>query len=181
MRFAWKRTNWSTFVHTWRIERLACDIANDIGHESFTALCVLKGGYQFFSELIEKIRQYYRFSSFAKDAGNERKGKQPESAKSQQIKVEFVRIKSYEDDTSTGKVTITGIENLEHLKGCVSANICFVGSVVYFYCHRKWSKWYFINRLFFICFHEIHLETFIAQFLEHFDRRGHYRHGHNDG
>jgi len=110
-----------------RIERMACDIANDIGHESFTALCVLKGGYQFFSDLLRMLRQYYRFASFASDSGHNSQPNAAATVTSQQIKVEFVRIKSYEDDSSTGKVSITGIESLENLKG---ANVLIVEDII---------------------------------------------------
>lgn len=90
---------------------MACDIASDMGKESFTALCVLKGGYQFFSDLLQMIRQIYRFSSLY-------------AAQSQpspfHIRAEFIRVKSYENDASTGNVRITGIEDLESLRGQVS-------------------------------------------------------------
>ena len=109
-----------------RIERLACDVANSIGHESFTALCVLKGGYQFFSDLLDQIRQFYRFASFSEfqppsPISTNRDSSESVSRKSpQQIRAEFIRVKSYENDASTGKVTITGITDLESLRGAVS-------------------------------------------------------------
>ncbi|KFM59107.1 Hypoxanthine-guanine phosphoribosyltransferase, partial [Stegodyphus mimosarum] len=43
-----------------RIERLARDIAQDYYDQPFTALCVLKGGYKFFADLLDKIKQYVR-------------------------------------------------------------------------------------------------------------------------
>lgn len=67
------------------------------------------------------IRQYYRFSTFASDSAAASLNEQPKAASvtSQQIKVEFIRIKSYEDDSSTGRVSISGMESLDHLKGAV--------------------------------------------------------------
>jgi len=102
-----------------RIERLACDIAIDLANEPFVALCVLKGGYQFFSDLLDKIRQLYRYRSSADDINKD----VPEGA--QQIRVEFIRIKSYEDEKSTGNIKIIGIESLSSLEGKVS-NILFL-------------------------------------------------------
>ena len=98
-----------------RIERMACDIASDIGHESFTALCVLKGGYQFFSDLLHMMRQIYRVSSlYAVHSPVTTSVPDPFH-----IRAEFIRVKSYEDDASTGDVRVTGIEDLESLRGQV--------------------------------------------------------------
>jgi hypoxanthine phosphoribosyltransferase len=111
-----------------RIERLACDIAKDIGHESFIALCVLKGGYQFFSDLLAKIRQFYRFTSYTESESAEtRDGSSSELRGPRQIRAEFIRVKSYEDDSSSGKVTITGIETLSALNG---ANVLIVEDII---------------------------------------------------
>ena len=63
-----------------RIERLARDIFQEFGHEPLTALCVLKGGYKFFSDLMDKINQL-----------NCNQGQ-----KSIPISPDFVRLKSYE-------------------------------------------------------------------------------------
>lgn len=41
-----------------RTERLARDICRDLGNGPLVALCVLKGGYQFFSHLSESIISY---------------------------------------------------------------------------------------------------------------------------
>ncbi len=99
-----------------RIERLACDIAIDLANEPFVALCVLKGGYQFFSDLLDKIRQLYRYRSssetLSKDLLDER-------LDAQQIRVEFIRLKSYEDEKTTGNIKVIGIESLDSLRGKV--------------------------------------------------------------
>lgn len=63
-----------------RIERLARDIAQDYSDEAFTALCVLKGGYKFFADLLDKIKQYVR--NVDDPTGP--------------ISVDFIRLKSYE-------------------------------------------------------------------------------------
>lgn len=94
-----------------RVERLACDIAADLGNEPFTALCVLKGGYLFFNNLLEKIRQLHRYRLLDN----------PElQDEAQQIKVEFIRLKSYENTSSTNQIQVIGIESLETLRGRVS-------------------------------------------------------------
>ena len=46
--------------------------------QPIVALCVLKGGYQFFTDLLDFIKTYYSMA-----------------AKSLQIQVDFIRLKSY--------------------------------------------------------------------------------------
>lgn len=95
---------------------MACDIAVDLANEPFTALCVLKGGYLFFNDLLEKIRQLYRY----------RLNEVPETLdQAQQIKVEFIRLKSYEDESSTGDIQVIGIESLTSLRGKVICHIIY--------------------------------------------------------
>lgn len=48
-----------------RVERLAKDIAMHYEDQSFRALCVLKGGYKFFADLLDRVRQYNRLSGQA--------------------------------------------------------------------------------------------------------------------
>lgn len=62
-----------------RIERLAQDIAEDIGSEPIYALCVLKGGYKFFTDLIDQVKKYNHYAT----------------RNTIRIAVDFVRIKSY--------------------------------------------------------------------------------------
>ncbi|KAI2808949.1 hypothetical protein RDWZM_003568 [Blomia tropicalis] len=102
-----------------RIERLACDIAVDLANEPFTALCVLKGGYLFFNDLLEKIRQLYRYRlmDFPDSNGDE----------AQQIRVEFIRLKSYENERSTSNIEVIGIESLESLRG---KNVLIVEDII---------------------------------------------------
>lgn len=103
---------------------MALDIVSDIGEESFTALCVLKGGYQFFSDLLNFMRQIYRFSTLSKVASLEACGRGQSTldkvSTSFHIKADFVRVKSYENDSSSGQVSISGIEDLSTIKNMVS-------------------------------------------------------------
>ncbi|UXI18462.1 NAD kinase domain-containing protein 1 [Sarcoptes scabiei] len=101
-----------------RIERLACDIATDLGNEPFTALCVLKGGYLFFNDLLEKIRQLYRYRLLDHSDSED---------EAQQIKVEFIRLKSYENESSSNDIKIIGIESLEALRG---RNVLIVEDII---------------------------------------------------
>jgi len=85
-----------------RIERLARDVLTDLGGmERITALCVLKGGFRFFSDLLDKVQTQLSHNS----------------ATSLPMSIDFIRLKSYEDDQSTGKVRVIGIEDLSRLKG----------------------------------------------------------------
>uniref|UniRef100_A0A8C2B022 Un-named sa821 n=1 Tax=Cyprinus carpio TaxID=7962 RepID=A0A8C2B022_CYPCA len=61
-----------------RIECLARDILEDIGHHDLMVLCVLKGGYKFCSDLVESIKAQSR-------SANRRLT----------TRVEFIRFKSY--------------------------------------------------------------------------------------
>lgn len=108
-----------------RIERLACDIAIDLDNESFIALCVLKGGYVFFNDLMDKIRHFYRYryANTLQNNGNE------SLEKGQQIRVEFIRLKSYEDEKSTANLKVIGIESLEALRGKVCL-LCITSSIL---------------------------------------------------
>ena len=86
-----------------RIEKLAADIFHDmIDHQEIhiSAVCVLKGGYRFFSELLNKLNTL-----------NTTRGR------SVPISIDFIKVKSYLDTSSTGEVQIVGMDNLvESLK-----------------------------------------------------------------
>ena len=59
----------------------ALDLFNDLDREKpITALCVLKGGYQYFVDVMKYLKQ------FCATMGN----------RAVQINVEFIRLKSYE-------------------------------------------------------------------------------------
>uniref|UniRef100_A0A673LBQ3 Un-named sa821 n=1 Tax=Sinocyclocheilus rhinocerous TaxID=307959 RepID=A0A673LBQ3_9TELE len=85
-----------------RIECLARDILEDIGHHDLMVLCVLKGGYKFCSDLVESIKA------------------QSHSANRRlTTRVEFIRFKSYLNDQSTEDMHIIGPDDLSMLKGKV--------------------------------------------------------------
>jgi len=80
-----------------RIEKLARDVFYDMldqGREPLHALCVLKGGYKFFSDMLDKINSLN---------SNHSEG-------SVQVSVDFIRLKSYENDQSLGEIKIIGLE-----------------------------------------------------------------------
>jgi hypoxanthine phosphoribosyltransferase len=93
-----------------RVERLARDISEDLPGP-LVALCVLKGGYQFFTDLLNFIK-----------TNNSIKGTKPV-----QLQVDFIRLKSYEDTHSTGDVRVVGIDNLQSLSG---KNVLIVEDIV---------------------------------------------------
>ncbi|XP_053127316.1 hypoxanthine-guanine phosphoribosyltransferase-like [Hemicordylus capensis] len=82
-----------------RTERLARDIMKDMGSHHIFALCVLKGGYKFFADLMDHIKALNRNTD-----------------QSVPITVDFVRLKSYSNDSSMGTVSIIG-EELTAFKG----------------------------------------------------------------
>jgi len=84
-----------------RIERMARDVVEDLSDkEHVIALCVLKGGFRFFSDLINKIQ------SISQNSG-----------RSLPMSHDFIRLKSYADDQSTGKVQVVGGDDLSKLAG----------------------------------------------------------------
>lgn len=93
-----------------RIERLGFDISSDLDKEDFTFLCVLKGGFQFFNQLLEVVRQYHRFNADKSIEWNT-------TSRARRIQAEFIRLISYVDDYSKGTVQIIGLENLSSLRG----------------------------------------------------------------
>lgn len=92
-----------------RIERLGFDISADFTHDDFTFLCVLKGGFQFFNQLLEVVRQYHRFNADPSLVNSK-------DNTARRIQAEFIRLISYEGDSSTGNVKIIGLENLSSLR-----------------------------------------------------------------
>ncbi|XP_076470827.1 hypoxanthine-guanine phosphoribosyltransferase-like isoform X2 [Babylonia areolata] len=83
-----------------RIERMARDILSDFEHEAIVGLCVLKGGYKFFTDLLDKIKIINR-----------------NSGHSVPMSVDFIRLKSYQNDQSSGSIDVIGGDNLQSLKG----------------------------------------------------------------
>ncbi|XP_060553693.1 hypoxanthine-guanine phosphoribosyltransferase-like [Ruditapes philippinarum] len=93
-----------------RIERLARDITQEFNDEGLVALCVLKGGYKFFTDLLDRIKMLNR-----------------NTEKSIPLAVDFIRLKSYVDDKQSGKIEVIGGDNLENLKG---KNVLIVEDII---------------------------------------------------
>uniref|UniRef100_A0A673L591 Un-named sa821 n=1 Tax=Sinocyclocheilus rhinocerous TaxID=307959 RepID=A0A673L591_9TELE len=88
-----------------RIECLARDILEDIGHHDLMVLCVLKGGYKFCSDLVESIKA------------------QSHSANRRlTTRVEFIRFKSYLNSNSQ----LIRTELLSHVSPYIHSNVGFV-------------------------------------------------------
>lgn len=92
-----------------RTERLAYQIHRHYAHllhapnatvEPVTVICTLKAAYKFFDLLLSKIQKINSVST-----------------PSVPMKVDFIRMKSYENDASTGSVKVVGGDNLQRLKG----------------------------------------------------------------
>ncbi|KAL4648279.1 hypoxanthine-guanine phosphoribosyltransferase-like [Arapaima gigas] len=83
-----------------RTERLARDIMREMGGHHIVALCVLKGGYKFFADLLDYIKALNRNSD-----------------RSIPLTVDFIRLKSYCNDQSTGEIKVIGGDDLSTLTG----------------------------------------------------------------
>lgn len=73
-------------------------------------LCVLKGGYKFFTDLIEKLMHVNRVSGH-----------------SSPIAIEFIRCRSYANTESTGNIEIIGITDLASL---TDKNVLIVEDII---------------------------------------------------
>lgn len=93
-----------------RTERLARNIMDDLGNHDIVVLCVLKGGYQFSADLVDKI-----------------KALSCNSNRSIPMRVHFIRLKSYLNDQSTKDLHIVGAEDLSFLTG---KNVLIVEAIV---------------------------------------------------
>ncbi|XP_022522346.1 phosphoribosyltransferase domain-containing protein 1 isoform X1 [Astyanax mexicanus] len=93
-----------------RIECLARDILEEIGHHTLMVLCVLKGGYKFCSDLVDSIKSQSRSTN-----------------RQLTTRVEFIRLKSYLNDRSTEDLHIIGPEDLSIFKG---KNVLIVEAIV---------------------------------------------------
>ncbi|KAK1346447.1 hypothetical protein QTO34_000303 [Cnephaeus nilssonii] len=83
-----------------RTERLARDVMKEMGGHHIVALCVLKGGYKFFADLLDYIKALNRNSD-----------------RSIPMTVDFIRLKSYCNDQSTGDIKVIGGDDLSTLTG----------------------------------------------------------------
>ncbi|XP_061653878.1 phosphoribosyltransferase domain-containing protein 1b isoform X1 [Phyllopteryx taeniolatus] len=93
-----------------RTERLAHDIMDDLGDHDIAVLCVLKGGYQFCADLVDKIKTL----SCSSD-------------RTIPMRVHFIRLKSYLNDQSTEDLHILGEEDLSFLAG---KNVLIVEGII---------------------------------------------------
>lgn len=72
-----------------RTERLAREIMKDMGGHHIVALCVLKGGYKFFADLLDYIKALNRNSD-----------------RSIPMTVDFIRLKSYQVKTKNPDLSL---------------------------------------------------------------------------
>uniref|UniRef100_H3DCP7 Hypoxanthine phosphoribosyltransferase n=1 Tax=Tetraodon nigroviridis TaxID=99883 RepID=H3DCP7_TETNG len=93
-----------------RTERLARNIMDDLGDNDIVVLCVLKGGYQFSADLVDRIKALSH-----------------NSHRTIPMRVHFIRLKSYLNDCSTEDLHIVGAEDLSFLAG---KNVLVVEAVV---------------------------------------------------
>ncbi|KAH3715675.1 hypoxanthine-guanine phosphoribosyltransferase-like [Dreissena polymorpha] len=93
-----------------RIERMARDIVHDFNQQGLVALCVLKGGYKFFTDLLDKVKLLNR-----------------NLEDSVPLAVDFIRLKSYVDDKQSSEIEVIGGDNLDNLKG---KNVLVVEDIV---------------------------------------------------
>ncbi|XP_040028080.2 phosphoribosyltransferase domain-containing protein 1b [Gasterosteus aculeatus] len=93
-----------------RTERLARNIMDDLGDHDIVVLCVLKGGYRFCVDLVDRIKSLSRNSD-----------------RSIPMRVHFIRLKSYLNDQCTEDLHILGAEDLSFLAG---KNVLIVEAIV---------------------------------------------------
>lgn len=94
-----------------RTAKIAKDIHEKIDlSKPLVALCVLKGSYIFFNDLLEQLR------ALSANAN-----------KSCRMSIDFIRLKSYTDSTSTGTIKVIGGDDLSEIKG---KNVLVVEDIV---------------------------------------------------
>jgi hypoxanthine phosphoribosyltransferase len=93
-----------------RIEKLASDVFHDLHEDEMTFLCVLKGGYRFFSDLSDKLSVICRATQ------------RPIT-----INIEFIRLKSYTNDESSG---IVQVEDIRHLSSLQNKNVLVIEDII---------------------------------------------------
>ncbi|KAJ1857447.1 hypothetical protein GGH12_001611 [Coemansia sp. RSA 1822] len=94
-----------------RIAKLAQIITSEYDNERVVVCCVLKGGHQFFSDLVR----------YMKKALNKQ-------GKTLPITLDFVRVKSYENDKSTGTVQISMTD--KELRDLHGKNLLLVEDII---------------------------------------------------
>eukprot|EP00741_Cyanophora_paradoxa_P005459 tig00000889_g5293.t1 len=93
-----------------RVEKMAQDMIADAGNETVHFLCVLKGGEQFFSDLIHHTKRLRRYSQTS----------------SVPYTLDFIRVSSYVNEQSTGAVKISGAKPEEY----AGKNIVIVEDII---------------------------------------------------
>ncbi|XP_034857474.1 hypoxanthine-guanine phosphoribosyltransferase-like [Mirounga leonina] len=93
-----------------RTKGLAQDVMKEMGGHHIVALCVLKGGYKFFADLLDYINALNRNSD----------GSIP-------MTVDFIRLKNYRMDRSTGDINVIGGDDLSTLTG---KNVLIVEDII---------------------------------------------------
>ncbi|XP_043562488.1 peroxisomal coenzyme A diphosphatase NUDT7-like isoform X1 [Chiloscyllium plagiosum] len=93
-----------------RTERMARDIMKQMGGDHIVVLCVLKGGYKFFADLLDYIKALNR--------------NQDESLP---MTIDFIRLKSYCNDQTVKEVKVIGGDDLCMLAG---KNVLIVEDIV---------------------------------------------------
>lgn len=85
-----------------RTEKLALDLFNELDRDTpIVALCVLKGGYQYFNDVLDFLKKYSA----------------SQHTKAVQFNVDFIRLKSYTDERAGDEVQVIGGDNMQNLKG----------------------------------------------------------------
>merc|ERR1712126_29874 len=82
---------------------MASDIYNDLisqNRNQVRIICVLRGGYRFFNDL---LHYFDKLNTAASSHGQ-----------TLEITIEFIRVKSYVGDRTTGQIEIQGVEEWDH-------------------------------------------------------------------
>ncbi|KAF7634595.1 Hypoxanthine phosphoribosyltransferase [Meloidogyne graminicola] len=93
-----------------RIDKMAIEINTRIGEKPLVMICILKGSFKFFSDLLQKLTKIRLQCSWP-------------------IRVEFIRAKSYLDQISTGNVLIEGMDSLDN-EGLKGAQVVLVDDII---------------------------------------------------
>ncbi|KAG7517772.1 hypoxanthine-guanine phosphoribosyltransferase [Solea senegalensis] len=93
-----------------RTERLAREIVKEMVGQQIVAVCVLKGGFKFFADLLDYIKVLNRNSD-----------------QSIPMTVDFIRIKSYSNGQSTGEIKVIGGDDFSTL---TNKNVLVVEDII---------------------------------------------------
>jgi len=81
-----------------RVKQMASEIHSEVGDQPVTMICVLKGAYRFFTLLVEELTEI-RHECL------------------QPVTIDFIRVKSYEDDKPTSNIKTTSLIDLSKIRG----------------------------------------------------------------